>query len=65
MSHEMIAVAQRACEAWAAGDFEAFRNPSRSFDVVADGGPLWLETGAPAQGVDEVIPQFRRDHWHV
>lgn len=57
MSRERIEVVQRACRAWETGDLDAFRELYTS-DVTADGGGLWLESGALAKGVDAVVRNF-------
>jgi ketosteroid isomerase-like protein len=57
MSREMIEVVQRACRAWETGDLDVFRELYTA-DVTADGGGLWLESGAIARGVDAVIRNF-------
>jgi ketosteroid isomerase-like protein len=53
----MIAVVQRACEAWGTGDLEILYELYTP-DVTADGGKLWLETDQPIEGVDAVVHGF-------
>jgi ketosteroid isomerase-like protein len=57
MSREMIEVVQRACRAWETGELDVFRELYTP-DVTADGGGLWLESGAIARGVDAVVRNF-------
>jgi ketosteroid isomerase-like protein len=53
----MIEVVQRACRAWETGELDVFRELYTP-DVTADGGGLWLESGAIARGVDAVVRNF-------
>jgi ketosteroid isomerase-like protein len=53
----MIAVVQRACEAWGTGDLEILYELYTP-DVTADGGKLWLETDQLIEGVDAVVHGF-------
>jgi SnoaL-like domain len=56
MSREMIAVVQRACEAWGTGELvllHDFYTP----DVTADGGGLFFENEV-VEGADAVIEGF-------
>jgi len=57
MTSEMIAVVQRACEAWGTGDLEILYELYTP-DVTADGGKLWLETDRVIEGVDAVVKGF-------
>jgi ketosteroid isomerase-like protein len=57
MTSKMIAVVQRACEAWGAGDLGILYELYTP-DVTADGGKLWLETDRVIEGVDAVVNGF-------
>jgi hypothetical protein len=56
MSREMIAVVQRACEAWGTGDLATLYELYTP-DVTADGGRLWFENQL-VTGADAVIGGF-------
>ncbi|HEX7611004.1 MAG TPA: nuclear transport factor 2 family protein [Solirubrobacteraceae bacterium] len=58
MFEERISVIQRACEAWGTREFDVFHELYTS-DVVADGGSIWLETGA-VHGVEAVVGNFEQ-----
>lgn len=57
MTSEMIAVVQRACEAWRTGDLGILYELYTP-DVTADGGTFPLETGRVIEGVDAVDKGF-------
>ena len=57
MTNEMIAVVQRACQAWGTGDLGILYELYTP-DVTADGGKLWLETDRVIEGVDAVVNGF-------
>ena len=57
MTSEMIAVVQRACEAWGTGDLGILYELYTP-DVTADGGKMWLETDRVIEGVDAVVNGF-------
>lgn len=56
MSRQMIAVVERACEAWGTGDLAALYELYTP-DVTADGGRLWFENQI-VEGVDAVVEGF-------